>query len=176
MEQDNVPDSVGRALPGVKVKLGENNELLVGGPGVMLGYWQRPDATAKTFDAEGWLRTGDIAEFVDGRIFIRGRIKDILVTSTGEKVPRADLESAITRDPLFEQVVVVGEAKPYLTALIVVQREAWAQLAARSGLDPDALSSNEAKKAALKRIATQLQEFPSYARIRDRPPLTPGAR
>jgi long-chain acyl-CoA synthetase len=167
VEQDNVPDSVGRALPRVKVKLGENNELLVGGPGVMLGYWQRPDATAKTFDAEGWLRTGDIAEFVDGRIFIRGRIKDILVTSTGEKVPRADLESAITRDPLFEQVVVVGEAKPYLTALIVVQREAWAQLAARSGLDPDALSSNEAKKAALKRIATQLQEFPSYARIRD---------
>jgi long-chain acyl-CoA synthetase len=167
VEQDNLPDSVGRSLPGVKVKLGENNELLVGGPGVMLGYWQRPDATAKTFDAEGWLRTGDIAEFVDGRIFIRGRIKDILVTSTGEKVPRADLESAITRDPLFEQVVVVGEAKPYLTALIVVQREAWAQLAARSGLDPDALSSNEAKKAALKRIATQLQEFPSYARIRD---------
>ncbi|UCH46864.1 MAG: long-chain fatty acid--CoA ligase [Betaproteobacteria bacterium] len=170
VEQDNLPDSVGRPLPGVKVKLGENNELLVGGPGVMLGYWQRPDATAKTFDAEGWLRTGDIAEFVDGRIFIRGRIKDILVTSTGEKVPRADLESAITRDPLFEQVVVVGEGKPYLTTLIVLQREAWTRLAAELGLDansPTALASSEAKKAALKRIATLLQEFPSYARVRD---------
>ena len=170
IEQDNLPDSVGRALPGVKVKLGENNELLVGGPCVMLGYWQRPDATAKTFDAEGWLRTGDIAEFVDGRIFIRGRIKDILVTSTGEKVPRADLESAITCDPMFEQVVVVGEGKPYLTALIVVQPDAWQQIAAELGLDsdsPSALGSSETKKAALARIAAQLREFPSYARIRD---------
>ena len=170
VEQDNLPDSVGRPLPGVEVRLGENEELLVGGPGVMLGYWQRPDATAKTFDAEGWLRTGDIAEIVDGRIFIRGRIKDILVTSTGEKVPRADLEAAITRDPLFEQVVVVGEAKPYLTALIVVQPEAWIQLAKELGVDaasPEALNSSEAKKAALDRIAIHLQEFPSYARVRD---------
>ncbi|UCD68113.1 MAG: long-chain fatty acid--CoA ligase [Betaproteobacteria bacterium] len=170
VEEDNLPDSVGRALPGVKVRLGENNELLVGGPGVMLGYWQRPDATANTFDAEGWLRTGDIAEFVEGRIFIRGRIKDILVTSTGEKVPRADLESAISRDPLFEQVVVVGEAKPYLTALIVVQGEAWKQFASELGLDaesPTTLASIEAKKAVLKRVATLLKEFPSYARVRD---------
>jgi long-chain acyl-CoA synthetase len=168
--EDNVPESVGPPLPGVKVRLGENNELMVKGSGVMLGYWQRPDATAKTFDAEGWLRTGDIAEITDGKIFIRGRIKDILVTSTGEKVPRADLESAIGRDPLFEQVVVIGEGKPYLTALIVAQREAWAQLAAALGLNPDApesLESGEAKSAALKRIAAQLQAFPSYARIRD---------
>ncbi|KPK34982.1 MAG: hypothetical protein AMJ66_02460 [Betaproteobacteria bacterium SG8_40] len=167
--EDNVPESVGPPLPGVKVRLGENNELLVSGPGVMLGYWQRPEATAKTFDAEGWLRTGDIAEIIDGKIFIRGRIKDILVTSTGEKVPRADLETAISRDPLFEQVVVVGEGKPYLSALIVVQREAWAQLAAGSGLNPDspdALASSEAIELALLRIAAQLKEFPSYARVR----------
>lgn len=170
VEDDNLPESVGRPLPGVKVKLGENNELLVGGPCVMLGYWQRPEATAKTFDVEGWLRTGDIAEIIDGRVFIRGRIKDILVTSTGEKVPRADLETAITRDALFDQVVVVGEAKPFLTALIVVQGEALKQLAAESGLNadaPDMLGSTEAKKVALKHIATQLQEFPSYARVRD---------
>jgi len=167
---DNLPHSVGRLLPGVKARLGENNELLVSGPCIMLGYWQRPDATTATFDAEGWLRTGDIAEIVDGRIFIRGRIKDILVTSTGEKVPRADLELAIGRDPLFEQVAVVGEGKPYLTALIAVERAAWAQTAAEFGLDADspaALGSSEVKKAALKRIAAQMQEFPSYARIRD---------
>ncbi len=168
--EDNVPESVGPPLPGVKVRLGENNELLVSGPGVMLGYWQRPEATAKTFDAEGWLRTGDIAEIIDGKIFIRGRIKDILVTSTGEKVPRADLETAISRDPLFEQVVVVGEGKPYLSALIVVERDTWRRLAAASGLNPDsaeALASSEAKKVALQRIANQLKEFPSYARIRN---------
>jgi len=168
--EDNLPDSVGRLLPGVTVRLGENNELLVGGPNVMLGYWQRPDATAETFDADGWLRTGDIAEIIDERVFIRGRIKDILVTSTGEKVPRADLESAISSDPMFEQVVVVGEGKPFLAALIVVEREAWAKVAAELGLDsssPAALVSGEAKKAVLKRIDAQTQHFPSYARIRD---------
>jgi len=168
--EDNLPESVGRLLPGVTVRLGENNELFVGGPSVMLGYWQRPDATAATFDAEGWLRTGDIAEIIDERIFIRGRIKDILVTSTGEKVPRADLESAISRDPLFEQVVVVGEGKPFLAALIVVERGAWTQTAAELGLNsssPAALGSSEAKNAALKRIAALTQDFPSYARIRD---------
>lgn len=168
--EDNLPESVGRLLSGVTVRLGENNELLVGGPSVMLGYWQRPDATAETFDAEGWLRTGDIAEIIDERVFIRGRIKDILVTSTGEKVPRADLESAISSDPMFEQVIVVGEGKPFLAAVIVVEREAWARAAAELGLDPsspDAIASGEAKKHALTRIAAQTQHFPAYARIRD---------
>lgn len=167
--EDNVPESVGPPLPGVAVRLGKDNELLVGGPGVMLGYWKRPDATAETFDADGWLKTGDIAEIVDGKIFIRGRIKDILVTSTGEKVPRADLESAIGRDPLFEQVVVVGEGKPYLAALIVVSSDAWPGFAAELELDPDnasALQSRQAKDAALARITVQLQEFPAYARVR----------
>lgn len=168
-ETDNVPESVGPPLPGVKVRLGENNELLVGGPGVMLGYWQRPDATADTFNGEGWLRTGDIAEIIDGKIFIRGRIKDILVTSTGEKVPRADLEVAIGRESLFEQVVVVGEGKPFLAALIVLQPEAWQDLASQLRMDPDhpaSLLSAEVKSAILQRIEAQLHEFPAYARVR----------
>jgi long-chain acyl-CoA synthetase len=169
LAEDNIPESVGPPLPGVKVRLGEDNELLVGGPGVMLGYWQRPDATAKTFDAEGWLRTGDIAEIIDGKIFIRGRIKDILVTSTGEKIPRVDLEVAIGRDPLFEQIVVIGEGKPFLAALIVLQGEAWTHFAAELGVDPDdpaSLTCKEVKAAILQRIGAQLHEFPSYARIR----------
>jgi len=169
VEKDNVPESVGPPLPGVKVRLGENNELLVGGPGIMLGYWQRPDATAETFTADGWLRTGDIAEIIDGKIFIRGRIKDILVTSTGEKVPRLDLEVAIGRDPLFEQIVVVGEGKPYLAALIVLQGKAWTRFAKELGLDPDdpaTLTSREVKVAVLQRIEAQLHEFPAYARVR----------
>ena len=169
LEHDNVPDSVGPPLPGVKVRLGNNNELLVGGPGVMLGYWQRPDATADTFDVEGWLRTGDIAEIIDDKIFIRGRLKDILVTSTGEKVPRLDLEVTIGRDHLFEQVVVVGEGKPFLAALIVLQAEAWQGLASQLGMDPDhpaSLQAAEVKSAILQRINAQLHEFPAYARVR----------
>ncbi len=167
--EDNVPDSVGPPLPGVQVRLGENNELLVSGSCVMLGYWQRPDTTAKTFDAEGWLRTGDIADIVDGRIFIRGRIKDIIVTSTGEKVPQVDLEIAIGRDPLFEQVVIICEGKPYLAALIVIQSEAWPRLAADLGVDANDLSTIncvEVNAAVLQRINAQLQEFPAYAQVR----------
>jgi long-chain acyl-CoA synthetase len=166
---DNLPESVGRPLRGVTVSIGDGGELLARGPGVMLGYWQRPEATAAAIDADGWLHTGDIAEIVDGRIFIRGRIKDILVTSTGEKVPSADLEAAIGRDPLFEQVLVVGEGKPYLSALIVLQPEAWRRFAAALDLDPSdpaALSAPPVNAAVLQRIAAQIHEFPAYARVR----------
>lgn len=170
LAKDNVPESVGPPLPGVKVRLGEDGELLVSGPGVMLGYWRRPEATAEALDADGWLHTGDIAEIINEKIYIRGRIKDILVTSTGEKVPRADLELAINRDSLFEQVVVIGEGKPFLCALIVLQPETWVGIAEKAGVDSNSvisLNSEEVKATALKRIDTQLQEFPSYARIRD---------
>jgi long-chain acyl-CoA synthetase len=166
---DNIPESVGPPLPGVNVRLGENNELMVGGPGVMLGYWKRPDATEQAIDTDGWLRTGDIAEITDGKVYIRGRIKDILVTSTGEKVPRSDLESAIGHDPLFEQVVVVGEGKPYLAALIVLNDEIWQTQTKALGLDPldpATLHARKVRDTVLARIKIQLAEFPSYARIR----------
>ncbi len=167
--ENNAPESVGRALPGVQARIGEAGELLVSGPGVMQGYWQRPDATVETVDGDGWLHTGDVAEIIDGRIFIRGRIKDILVTSTGEKVPPADLEAAIARDPLFEQVLIVGEGKPYVAALIVLQDEEWGRLAGKLGLDrdnPDALRAEAVNTAVLARIEPLLQEFPAYARVR----------
>ncbi|KPK53493.1 MAG: AMP-dependent synthetase, partial [Thiotrichales bacterium SG8_50] len=96
----NTPGSVGRPLPGIEVATTEEGELLVRSAGVMLGYWQREDATHEVIDAEGWLHTGDLAEIEDDTIFIRGRIKDILVTSTGEKVAPAHMEMTITLDPL----------------------------------------------------------------------------
>ncbi len=167
--ENNAPESVGPPLPGVQARIGEAGELLVSGPGVMQGYWQRPDATAETVDSDGWLHTGDVAEIIDGRVYIRGRIKDILVTSTGEKVPPADLEAAIARDPLFEQVLIVGEGKPYVAALIVLQDEEWGHLAGELGLDrdnPDSLLAEEVNTAVLGRIEPQIHEFPAYARVR----------
>ncbi|HEY0822214.1 MAG TPA: long-chain fatty acid--CoA ligase, partial [Ramlibacter sp.] len=111
---DNVPESVGLPLPGVEVKLGAADELLVRGPIVMQGYWEDPEKTAATVDADGWLHTGDIGRIDDtGHVYIVGRIKDILVTSTGEKVPPADVELALGEDPLFEQVMVIGEGRPF---------------------------------------------------------------
>lgn len=86
---DNDPACVGKALPGVEVRIGDNHELQVRGPIVMKGYWKRPEDTARILSPDGWLGTGDQADIVNGRIYIKGRIKEIIVTSTGEKIPPA---------------------------------------------------------------------------------------
>ncbi len=99
---------MGPALPGVEIRIGDGDELLARSPGVMLGYWNKPEETHAAIDVDGWLHTGDKARISDAHIFISGRIKEILVTSTGEKVPPGDLEMAITQDPLFDQAMVVG--------------------------------------------------------------------
>ncbi|WP_456415615.1 AMP-dependent synthetase/ligase [Thiolapillus sp.] len=167
--EDNIPSSVGVTIRGTEVKIGENDELLVRGPGVMLGYWNNHKATTEMIDPDGWLHTGDQAKIEDGHIFITGRLKDILVLSNGEKIPPADMEMAIALDPCIEQVMVVGEGRPYLTALVVLNEENWPALAEEHGLDPDDAASLEHKKLhadMLKRIKAALSGFPGFAKIR----------
>jgi long-chain acyl-CoA synthetase len=164
--KDNRPDSVGRALPGVEVRIGDNRELQVRGDIVMKGYWGRPEDTARTLTHDGWLATGDQADIMDGRIYIRGRIKEIIVTSTGEKVPPADLELAITADPLFAQTFVVGENRPFIACVAVLQVSEWQRLAAELGLDaaaPASLSDPRVLRRALERISAASRNFPHYA-------------
>ncbi len=169
-EQDNLPESVGAALPGVELKIGEKDELLVRGPNVMLGYWGRPEESGKAFDAEGWLRTGDQARIDDrGRVYILGRLKEILVMSTGEKVAPNDIEMAITQDPLFEQAMVVGEGKPYIAALLVLNAAAWREFAAGLALDPDApasLAQHSVHRRVLEKLHELLRSFPGHAKVR----------
>lgn len=164
---DNDPSTVGRALPGVQVRIGENRELQVRGPIVMKGYWNRPEDTARTIGEDGWLGTGDQAELIDGgRIRILGRIKEIIVTSTGEKVPPGDLEMAIIEDKLFAQAFVVGENRPYIACVASVNDDEWKQLASQLQLDPDdpaSLANPAVRKAALERIAHQTASFARYA-------------
>ena len=167
--EDNDPDSVGRPLHGVEVRLGERSELMVRGPNVMVGYWKRAAETAQAIDPEGWLHTGDQAELIQGRIYIRGRIKDIIVTSTGEKIAPVDVESAILADPVFEQALAVGENHPYIAVLAVLDRDKWAQQAVELGLtpsDPAALNSEAARRWVLARIAVAVSALPAYARPR----------
>jgi long-chain acyl-CoA synthetase len=144
--EDNEPFSVGRPLPGVAVCLNEAHELLVKAPSVMLGYWRNPEATAAVLSEDGWLNTGDQADIHDGRIYIKGRTKDILVLSNGEKLPPGEVEMAILDDPVFEQVMVVGEGKPYLVLLAVAQ-------------ETD-------EKVLLARANAQLKHFPRWVRVR----------
>jgi len=166
---DNAPESVGRPLAGVEVRIGDQAELLVRGPNVMRGYWQRPEDTAQVLEPDGWLHTGDQAQIVAGRIVIRGRIKDILVTSTGEKIAPVDLESAILADPAFEQAIVIGEGRPYIAALLVLNRGEWEREARRLGLDPQDDASLRSKPAvdwALTRVAEAVRALPRYAQPR----------
>ncbi|MGC1458997.1 MAG: long-chain fatty acid--CoA ligase [Steroidobacteraceae bacterium] len=162
---DNEPASVGRPVSGVSVRVGDRDELLARGANVMMGYWQRPTETALAVDPQGWLHTGDQAQLKDGRVYIKGRIKDIIVTSTGEKIAPADLETAIGGDPMFDQVMVLGEQRPYLVALVVLNATRWAQQARELGLDPQTadLRAVTATHWVLERIGEALRAFPSYA-------------
>ena len=166
----NVPASIGQALPGVEVKIGDDDELLTRSRCLMRGYWKNEEATRAMIAADGWLHTGDQARVdADGHYTIIGRIKDIIVLSNGEKVPPADMESAILLDPLFEQVMIVGEGKPFLAALVVLNEEHWRSFAAHLHVDPgepDTLRDPKVVKALTKHVAHQLKHFPGYAQVR----------
>jgi long-chain acyl-CoA synthetase len=165
--EDNVPASVGRPIPGVEVRLGEQDALLVRGPNVMLGYWKDPEATRRIMLPDGWLNSGDIARIDEGgHVYITGRLKEIIVMSTGEKVPPGDVESAIVRDPLFEQVMVLGEGRPYLSVIAVLNTEEWRKVAEAHGYDQAALGAEAVEKMALGRIERQLAALPGYTQVR----------
>ena len=168
--KDNVPASIGRPIPGTQAKIADNGALLVKGPNVMLGYWANPEATKQMFTEDGWLNTGDTARLDEqGRLYITGRLKEIIVLSNGEKVPPVDMEAAISRDPFFEQVMVVGEGKPYLSLLVVPNKDQWTKLAAEHGLDAASAASTrlpQAEQLVLERVNAQIKQFPGYAQIR----------
>lgn len=167
--EDNIPASIGKPIPGVEVKIGDRDALLVKGPNVMMGYWDNPEATKAMFTADGWLNTGDTVRFDEtGHIYITGRLKEIIVMSNGEKVPPVDMEAAIQRDTLFEQVMVLGEAKPFLTVFVVLNKEIWAKVAPEHGIDPNsegAMRGEKAEKLVLERIQRQIKSFPGYAQV-----------
>ncbi|HEX3632598.1 MAG TPA: long-chain fatty acid--CoA ligase [Casimicrobiaceae bacterium] len=145
-DDDNDPDSVGPPLPGVEVKVNEGGELLARGSNIMQGYWRNPDATGAAIGTDGWLHTGDLAEIRGGRIYLRGRLKDILVMSNGEKLSPQDAEFALLRDPLFEQVMLVGEGRPFLSLL--------------------AVSGETDEKVLVGRANELLKGFPGWVRVR----------
>jgi long-chain acyl-CoA synthetase len=144
--ESNVPESIGMPLDNVEVRVAADGELLAKGPSIMKGYWNNPEASAKTLDREGWLHSGDLAEIRDGRIFIRGRLKDVLVLSNGEKLPPQDVELAILGDGVFEQGILIGEGRPFLTLVAVTQ-------------ETD-------EKNLIRRANERLKGFPGYIRVR----------
>ena len=157
----NIVGSVGQAFEHVEIKLSDAGELMVRGDSVMLGYWDDEQATREVLSEDGWLHTGDIARIDNDIIYITGRVKDIIVLSNGEKIPPADIEHAVCADALFDQAIVIGERKPFLSAVVVLNPE---QCKLR-GLDINNLDNEEVKSELLKRISWHMNEFPGYAQV-----------
>jgi long-chain acyl-CoA synthetase len=146
----------------------ENGALFARGPNVMLGYWNNPEATAQVLSDDGWLNTGDQVNIDEhGFVTITGRLKEIIVMGNGEKIPPVDMELAIQLDPVFEQVLVFGEAKPYLSAIVVLNDDEWAKAAAEAKLDASlAINDGKAEKLLIQRITKRIKNFPGYAQVR----------
>jgi long-chain acyl-CoA synthetase len=136
--------TIGPAIPGSEVRLAEDGEILFRGGNVFLGYLGLEQATAETIDADGWLHTGDIGELdAEGNLRVVDRKKELIVTSGGKNISPANLEAALRTVPLVAQACVVGDGRPYVAALLTLDRESIAQWAERRHLavvDPFRLS------------------------------------
>ncbi|MCU0672246.1 MAG: long-chain fatty acid--CoA ligase [Myxococcota bacterium] len=152
----NRPDAfrlgtVGPVVPGVTVKLAEDDEILVKGPNVFLGYYKEPAATAETLDPDGWLHSGDLGAFEDGFLKIIGRKKEIIITAGGKNITPKNIESAIKNHPLVNEAVVIGDRRKFLSALVTLDPEASVKWAKEHGIPEKDLHLNSQVRAEVQR-------------------------
>lgn len=170
---------VGPALPGIELKLGEQDEILVRGENVMLGYWGKPEATAATLDDKGWLHTGDAGKLDEcGCLSITDRLKDLLVLTSGKNVAPQMIENLLRTSPYLAQVVVLGDRRQYVTALIVPIFSRLQHWASTQGValpsEPEEIitdgSVQKLIKAEIERLTPHLADFEKVRDFR----LLPG--
>jgi long-chain acyl-CoA synthetase len=143
----NLPDriklgTVGQMTPGMELKLGEDGEILIRGPQIMKGYRNQPEKTAEAIDGEGWLHTGDIGELdEDGYVKIVDRKKELIITAGGKNISPANLEAKLKAHPLIGTACVIGDQRPYLTALIVLDPDVAPAWAAQQGIEAGSLEA-----------------------------------
>jgi len=150
--------SVGRPVKDVEVRIADDGEILVRGPNVMKGYWKRRKETKETI-VDGWLHTGDIGRLdEDGYLYITDRKKDILVNSGGENIAPQRIEGMLATDEMIEQVVIYGDRKPYLVAMVVPAREACQDWARKEGLPETPWEELAVSGILRKQIQTRISE------------------
>jgi len=149
--------SVGRLIDGMQARVSEEGELQVRGPNVFVGYMNNNEATENTFTRDGWMKTGDVVRIdEDGFIFITGRIKDIIITSGGKNITPANLETDLMNATLVEHAVVVGDARPYLSALLTLSPDALADFAAKHAMSEDETRASTALQEELQAAVDQV--------------------
>ncbi len=155
--------SVGPALPGVEVKIAEDDEIMVKGPNVFLGYYKDKEATDATL-SDGWLHSGDLGAFDrDGFLNITGRKKDIIITAGGKNITPKNLESGIKNHPLIDEAVVIGDRRKYLSALVTIDAEAGPAWAAANGEDASALHKSAKLRASIQAHIEEMNK--EFARV-----------
>lgn len=162
--------SIGKALPGVELKLAEDGELLIRSACVFTGYYKDADATASVL-RDGWLYTGDIAEIdPEGYVYITGRKKELIVSSNGKKIYPARIEGMLKREPLINQVLLIGDRMPYVTALFTINTpnaEGLKGLESLEGKSPEEIAKSEPVLAEIqKAVAKTNKELASFEQIR----------
>ena len=165
---DNVIGTVGQPAPGSSIRISDEGELQVKGPNVFRGYHNLPEKTAEAFTADGWLRTGDLAEIDDaGHIIITGRIKDIIITAGGKNVSPIPLEEEIAKCPIVEHCVVVGDQRPFIGALVTLDPESLAIWLPAHGLSTetpvDRLATNAAAREEIQQYVNKANATVSRA-------------
>ena len=147
--------TVGQVAPNMELKLAEDGEVLIRGPQIMTGYRNMPDKTAEAIDAEGWLHTGDIGELdADGYLRIVDRKKELIINAAGKNISPANLEAKLKAHPLIGTACVIGDQKPYLTALIVLDADIAPVWAAGQGIEDtslEALAESDAVRAEVQK-------------------------
>ncbi len=149
--------TVGEPLSCVQVRIADDDEILLKGRNMTRGYLRMPDKTAELIDDEGWLHTGDLGAMIDGRLKITGRKKDILITAGGKNVAPAEMEAHIQQIPGVGQVVVVGDAQPYLCALITLDGEGLDALRSAAGVSGDTVAELAGLDAVKRFIDAEIQ-------------------
>jgi long-chain acyl-CoA synthetase len=143
--------SVGRALPGVEVRIAEDGEILLRGGNIFQGYFKNDEATAEALE-DGWLHTGDLGYLDDdGFLYINGRKKDILITAGGKNITPANLENGLKQNRWISQAVVIGDRRPYLVAVITLDSDELPAFAEQHGLSVEDLPGSEAMRAEIQR-------------------------
>ena len=161
--------TVGTVIPRVQVKIGENNEILVNGPTIMTGYYNKPEATAEAFTPDGWFRTGDAGRNT-GALILTDRIKDLFKTSNGKYIAPQAIESRLGEDKYIEQVAVIGDRRKYVTAIIVPALDALREYAEKKKISyksmADLVANSEINRMIQERIEKLEKGFANYEKIK----------